>query len=105
MFKRFFTMELNELSIIQIREKLKNKEIDAPTLVESIINKIEEDNKRDDKIYAYLELFKDEAFEGTSTSVHKLDAPINVFNTDCSLILSTKVKYRLPLSVRTFNIR
>ena len=34
-------MELNELTIIQIREKLKNKEIDAPTLVDSIIKKIE----------------------------------------------------------------
>lgn len=56
-------MELNELSIIQIREKLKNKEIDAPTLVESIIKKIEEDDKRDDKIHAYLEIFKDEAIE------------------------------------------
>ena len=32
-------MELNELTIIQIREKLKNKEIDAPTLVDSIIKK------------------------------------------------------------------
>lgn len=56
-------MELSELSIIQIREKLKNREIDAPTLVESIINKIEEDNKREDKIFAYIEIFKDEAIE------------------------------------------
>ena len=56
-------MDLNELSIIEIREKLKNKEIDAVSLTESIIKKIEEDDKREDKIYAYLEIFKDEAIE------------------------------------------
>ena len=44
-------MELQQLSTIQIREKLKNKEIDAPTLVESIIKRIEDDDKREDKIH------------------------------------------------------
>ena len=37
-------MDLNDLSIIQIREKLKNKEIDAVSLTESMIKKIEEDD-------------------------------------------------------------
>ena len=56
-------MELEKLSLIEIREKLKNKEVDAPTIVDSIIRNIEEDNKRDDKINAYLEIFKEEALE------------------------------------------
>lgn len=66
-------MDLNELSIIQIREKLKNKEIDAVSLTESIIKKIEEDDKREDKIYAYLEIFKDEAIEQAKKVQEKIN--------------------------------
>lgn len=66
-------MDLNELSIIQIREKLKNKEIDAVSLTESIIKKIEEDDKREDKIYAYLEIFKDEAIEQAKKAQEKIN--------------------------------
>lgn len=66
-------MDLNELSIIQIREKLKNKEIDAVSLTESIIKKIEEDDKREDKIYAYLEIFKDEAIEQAKKAQERIN--------------------------------
>lgn len=66
-------MDLNELSIIEIREKLKNKEIDAVSLTESIIKKIEEDNKREDKIYAYLEIFKDEAIEQAKKAQERIN--------------------------------
>lgn len=66
-------MDLNELSIIQIREKLKNKEIDAVSLTESIMKKIEEDDKREDKIYAYLEIFKDEAIEQAKKAQEKIN--------------------------------
>ena len=43
-------MDLSELTIIQIREKLKNKEVNAVDLTSSIIQKIEEDDKREDKL-------------------------------------------------------
>ena len=66
-------MDLNELSIIEIREKLKNKEIDAVSLTESIIKKIEEDDKREDKIYAYLEIFKDEAIEQAKKAQERIN--------------------------------
>lgn len=66
-------MELQQLSIIQIREKLKNKEIDAPTLVESIIKRIEDDDKREDKIHAYLEVFKDEALEQAKKAQERIN--------------------------------
>ena len=56
-------MDLSELTIIQIREKLKNKEVNTVDLTSSIIKKIEEDDKREDKINAYLEIFKEDALE------------------------------------------
>lgn len=66
-------MELNNLSILSIREKLRKKEIDAVTLVNTIIDNIEKDNKREDKIYAYIEIFKDEALEKAKEAQKKID--------------------------------
>ncbi|WP_295161816.1 Asp-tRNA(Asn)/Glu-tRNA(Gln) amidotransferase subunit GatA [uncultured Brachyspira sp.] len=66
-------MDFNELTIIQIREKLKNKEIDALSLAESVIKKIEEDDKREDKIYAYLEVFKEEALEQAKKAQERIN--------------------------------
>ena len=71
-------MELERLSLIEIREKLKNKEVDAPTLVDSIIRNIEEDNKRDDKIYAYLEIFKEEALEKAKEAQDRINKGENL---------------------------
>lgn len=66
-------MDLSELTIIQIREKLKNKEVNAVDLTSSIIQKIEEDDKREDKINAYLEIFKEDALEQAKKSQERID--------------------------------
>ena len=66
-------MDLSELTIIQIREKLKNKEVNAIDLTSSIIQKIEEDDKREDKINAYLEIFKEDALEQAKKSQERID--------------------------------
>lgn len=71
-------MELEKLSIIEIRKKLKNKEVDVPTIVDSIINNIEKDNKRDDKIYAYIEIFKDEAEKKAKEAQDKINKGENL---------------------------
>lgn len=66
-------MELSSLSILQTREKLKKKELDVVTLVSSIIKSIEEDNKRDDKIYAYVEVFKEDVLENAKEAQKRID--------------------------------
>lgn len=66
-------MDLSELTIIQIREKLKNKEVNAVDLTSSIIQKIEEDDKREDKINAYLEIFKEDALKQAKKSQERID--------------------------------
>lgn len=66
-------MDLSELTIIQIREKLKNKEVNAVDLTSSIIKKIEEDDKREDKLNAYLEIFKEDALEQAKKSQERID--------------------------------
>ena len=55
-------MKLTDLTIKQVHEKLYKKEISTKELLESVINAVKEDDKREDKIYSYIELFESDAY-------------------------------------------
>lgn len=66
-------MDYAKLTISEIREKLDKKEIDTTTLVNNIFQNIEEDNKRDDKIFAFVELFKEDALKQALETQEKIN--------------------------------
>lgn len=73
-------MDLLKLSIRKIKKMLLKKEIDVKTLIHSVINAIDEDNKRDDKINAYVEIFASDALKQAEEAQKKIgsgeDSPL-----------------------------
>lgn len=66
-------MDLNKLTIKNTKEMLSKKEIDTVNLLESYIDAIEKDDKREDKVYSYIELFKEDALNQAKVAQEKIN--------------------------------
>lgn len=66
-------MKLNELTIKSSRELLEKKEASAHEITKAVIDSIEEDNKNNEPISAYIEVFKTEALERSKEAQVKID--------------------------------
>jgi len=71
-------MKLTDLTIKQAHEKLYKKEISTKEILESIINAVREDDKRDDKIYSYIEIFESDAYNQAEKAQEKINKGVTL---------------------------
>ncbi|MCK5268036.1 MAG: Asp-tRNA(Asn)/Glu-tRNA(Gln) amidotransferase GatCAB subunit A, partial [Spirochaetes bacterium] len=64
-------MNIHELSVTVLKEKLENKELSSHEIVSHFLSRIETDRKKNDRINAFIEIFRDKALKDAAEADKK----------------------------------
>ncbi len=67
-------MNIHELSVTVLKEKLENKELSSHEIVSHFLSRIETDRKKNDRINAFIEIFRDKALKDAAEADKKIAA-------------------------------
>ncbi len=67
-------MEINKLTALELREKLDNKELSSVEITKHYLDRIKEDDKKDDKINAFISTMDDKAIANAKEADKKIVA-------------------------------